>query len=317
MSSVDLDLDDYELRARAMQGLDAAYWPMPLAPIPAPPGLSPHSSIKAVDAEITLPQHRPSLQAPKNIMCSLLAMHNETERLTARHATQFEADVKKTMAEIDDLSIKKDEAIQNEADLVKTRETWSALATIAEYITGIAAIILGTAIYAVAAVPGALIIAAGAIGTTNRVIHDTHVLKTFVEWYTKSVDLQKKITNFVETSAFFLQLGLGLAGGIGAWKAGAFAAANAASANDIVQKFSSIVAPASGVVSAGATVGTKIYEKRISDANATIKELDCDISTGNHSITKESGKINRDIEDTESEVEVIRRAIKNLEVSQD
>lgn len=317
MASVDLDLDEYELRARAMQGMEAAYWPMPLAPVLAPPGLSPHSSIGPVDKEVAIPQHRPSLSAPKNIMCSLLAMHNETERLTARNAAQFELDVNRSMADIERLSAEKDEAIKNEAEAIKSRATWSALSTIAEYITGVAAIILGTAVYAVAAIPGALIIAAGAIGTANRVLHDTHILHAIVEWATKSAELQKKITNFVETSAFFLQMGLGLAGGIGAWKVGAFAAMNAASGTDVVQKIASVITPASSVIGSGAKVGTKFYEKRISDALAQMKELDCDMTSDNQYMTKETGKISRTIEETESQVEVIRKAIKNLEVSQD
>ncbi len=317
MASVDLDLDEYELRARAMQGMEAAYWPMPLSPVLAPPGLSPHSSIGPVDKEVAIPQHRPALSSPKHIMCSLLAMHNETERLTARNASQFELDVNRSMADIERLSAEKDEAIKTEAEAIKSRATWSALSTIAEYITGVAAIILGFAVYAVAAIPGALIMTAGFVGTANRVAHDTHILHACVEWYTKSAELQKKITNFVETSAFFLQMGLGLAGGIGAWKVGAFAAMNAASGTDVVQKIASVITPASSLASAGTKIGIKFHEKRISDALAQLKELDCDMTTDNQYLTKETGKISRTIEETESQVEVIRKAIKTLEVSQD
>ncbi len=317
MTSVDLNLDDDELRARAIQGMGPASWPLPLSPVLAPPGLSPNSSIGPVEREAATPQHRPALASPTHIMCKLLSMHNETERLTARNAEQFEADVTRGMADIDRLAAEKDEALRNEAEAIKSRATWSALSTIAEYITGIASIMLGAAIYSVAAIPGALIIAAGAVGTANRVIHDTHILHALVEWYTKSVEVQKRITSFIETSAFFLQMGLGLAGGIGAWKVGAFTAMNAASGTDIVQKMVSVIAPASAVISSGTRIGVKFHEKRISDAMAQMKEIDCEMAFESQSMTKETAKINRGIEDTESQVEVLRKAIKTLEVSQD
>ena len=313
MASVDLDLDEYELRARALQGMEAAYWPKPLTPIAAPPGLSPLSSIRPADKETPIPQLRPALSAPKNVMYDLIASHQETERLANKSAANFDADVTKNMADINRLSAEKEEALEREAEAAKARATWSTLSNVAQYITGAGAITLG---FAIGGLPGLCMGLAGGIGITNRVVHDTQLLKAGVEWYTKSNELQRKITNHIEMGAFFLQMGLGLAGGVIAWHTGALAGAQV-SGDIIKDKLASILTGAGGVISAGSQVGSGYYQKKLAYLQAEMRDIDTRTTLDHQAMYHDSAQMTKMIELTQTQAEEMKKSIHALEVSQD
>ena len=315
MASVELDLDDdYELRARSMQGVGPAHWQMPFIPIETPKGLSSLSSIGSAEYEPPVPQHRPSLPAPQtHIMYRLLPLHNETERLTRKSTDLFDRDITQSMAEIDKLSLEKEEALKNEAEATKARASWSTLAVVSTYITSISAMSLG---YAVGGLPGLCIGAGGCVGVTHQVLRDTHLLQVTVAWYDKSEEQQKRITQNIEMGAFYLQMGHGLAGGVAAWQTGAFASIQAGSTLDMVRKASSLISTTSGIATAGFSIGAQLYNKRILDMHARAKELDTYITSESHNITQETSRIRKTLEADDSEVEQLRKAIYNLEVSQ-
>jgi len=304
-TSIGLDLDDYELRARAMQGMEAAYWPMPLAPILAPPGLSPLSSLGVAEKETPTPQHRPSLPEPTNIMHALIDMHNMTEELNAKGARNFKADVAISMANLKKLELEKQEELEKAAHATSSASTWSTLATVAQYIAGAGGIALG---WAIGGLPGLCIGIAGGAALTPQIIRDTKIMN----WFTQSAELQNTITQYIETTAIVVQLGLGLAGGVMAWKAGAFAATTALST---AKQTASAIETASGVLGGAATVGAQYHKKQLSDTYARMKEIDCGISTESQDITQKHGQVNRALDNSELEVQVIRDAIRKLAVS--
>lgn len=312
MPSVDLDLDEYELRARAMQGMEATHRSMSLIPIAAPGGLSSVSSIRPTEKETPIPQHRPSLAAP-NIMHALIATYNKTESLLNKRAQIFDVEVSKAMADIDKLSTEKQEALEKEVEAVKARETWSTLSNIAQYIMSIGTITLG---FALGGIPGLCLGLAGGVGITNRVAHDTNLLQAGVEWYTKSNELQRKITQTIEMGAFFLQMGLGLAGGILAWQSGALSAAQVNGA--VVQKkVESVLAGAGGVVSATSRVGMSYYDKKMAYLQAHMRDLDTQTVLDHQTLYHDSVQMSKMIELTQSEGDVMKRSIQAQEVSQD
>lgn len=305
--------DDDELRTRAMQGIGGVSF-TPLAGTIAPPGLSPISSISEAPEKEPVPQHRPTLAPPRHIMIDIIGSHMETERLAGKNVRMFDAEVAKNLTDIDKLSVEKQEAIESEAKAAKARTTWTALSLIAQYVSSVGLIILGTAL---GGVPAALLVGAGVIGIGNRILHDTNLLQVAVEWYTKSEELQKKITHNIEMGAFFLQMGLGLAGGFAAWHAGAFAGLQAANTLAVTQKTTSIISAASGLMNAGSQVGIAIYNKRIADLQARMKEINMGITTDHQTMYQDSNRVNRMIESYQMETEVMQKAIRNLEVSQD
>ncbi len=315
MSDLSLDLDDdYERRAR-LGGI--GHFPLqpllnPILPVPLG-SASPISSIDVAEQRPTTAKRQsPALPLPsKNIMLEVLRAHNETERLTGKQTDIFHAEVTQNSADLEKLSGEKDEALRKEAEAAKSRDSWSAFSNIAQYITGIGTIFVGTTM---GGVPGAVMVAAGVVGTGNRIIQDSGFLKAAVAWYTQSDELQRKITHQIETTASALSLGLGLAGGAAAWYAGTFAVASGV---ELAQKISIATTTASTIAGASSQVGVNVYNKRKSDILATMKEIDLKMTTASQKTTQEVSTMSQLFESNNSENDVVRRAIQNLEVPLD
>jgi hypothetical protein len=282
------------------------------------PGYNPEFKITspALDTTSTLapvPQTRPMLPAPKHIMLDVLSSHMETERLSGKAAKIFDTDITQGLADLEKISAEKQEALENEARSAKARATWSTLSIVAQYISSAGLIALGASS---GGITSALLIAAGGIGILNRAAHDTNLLQAATAWYTKSAELQKKITNNIEMGAFFLQMGLGLAGGFAAWQTGALAAAQI-SGTAIKTKTASIITGASGVLSTGSKVGASYYDKQIAYLQAQLKELDKDATLGNQEVTETAQSLSKMVEQNQNEAEELRKMIQTLYVSQD
>ncbi len=293
-------LDD-DLIARTIQGFSSEPV-LPLAPIPL--GLSsPHSTIEEV-----APLYTPILMPPKeNIMLKVIGAHQETERLAGKRTQAFEAESAVALAEIDRLSLEKEEAFRQELEAAKSRDSWSTIASVAQYITSFGSVVLGMT---VGGVPGFLIGASGVIGGALRLTRDTHLLDPAVEWYTKSVELQTSIKEQIDMGATYLQLGLGLAGGAAAWYTGALAA----HATDYLTKLPSVIAATGQAAKTGAELGKAYHNKRIADVNANAKELELDISEQRQTLTHQTKEIGEVLDADESELEQIRKAIQRQEV---
>ncbi len=305
-------LDEEELRIRSLQGAGGVHF-TPVASIMAPQGISSVSSIGPAEKR-EVPQHRPALPTPRqNVMIDVLGAHRETERLMAKGARVFDEEIVKSMADVDKLAAERQEALENEAKNVKARTTWSTLSIVAQYISGIGLIALG---WACGGLPAFLLIAAGGVGIVNRVIHDTNFLQAAVAWWTKSVELQQKIVRNIEMGAFFLQMGLGLAGGFAAWQTGALAAAHINSAI-IKEKLVSTITGAAGVLSMGAKVGSSHYDKKIAYIQARMKEIDAQTNIDHLTMYNDSIQISKMVDSTQSQTEELRKAIRAQEVPQD
>lgn len=309
-------LDDDDLLVRSLQGVPSPFPFEPIRPIPSP-GHSPLSSISAAE-KTEVPKHRPTLSSPNvNVMAPLIALHLETERLEGKAAAAFRQDITESLDKMDRLNAEKQEALEKEAKAMKARDTWTVLGHVSQYVAGASAIIFGAATLAIAPAAGWLLIASGGLGLANRVLHDTPLLETIVAWKTESEELQKKYTHQIEMGLFYLQMGLGLAGGIWAWQAGAFAAAQATTTQAALQKATSIVATASGVMSVGSQVGVAVQNKKRADMEALIHRLSGQITTEQQTIYQNISEINRAIEGGQSQVEELRQLIQTLQISFD
>ncbi|MES2274029.1 MAG: hypothetical protein V4487_07545 [Chlamydiota bacterium] len=308
-----------ELRARTVQNIataqDAAALPIKIA---APQGLSCVSSIAASPKKETAFASRPELEPPKkHYMIDLLKAHQETERLTHKQSKLFETQVNLDTAELEKLSLEKEEALKKAAQEAATRDTWGVFATVAQYIAHAATIIVGIACIAtgVGTAAGALLIASGGLGLLNRVMHDTHGWQAVVSWFTKSQELQIKIANQIEMGAFFLSLGLGLAGGIWAYKAGAFAAAAAdVGKQGLIAKIGQVVTVGSTVMGAGSRFGGSVSERRLAHHHARIKEIETQMTTNHQTIYQNSSDVEKMLETNQSIGEEIRKGISASQV---
>lgn len=311
-----IDFDEEELRARAVQAISTSEIPQTLGTQPTPNGVSSGiSSIEEVDAaNPVVPALRPVLEEPDvHYMYKVLHAQAQVEESTARSSQLFDAQMKRDLAEMDRLSLEKEEELKKQAEAAATRDTWETLSNIGQYIAGAGAIALGTAL---GGIPGFLLVAGGVAGVGSRVIKDTNLLQVAVNWYTKSEELQKTITQRIEMGLFFLQMGLGLAGGYSAWTTGAFAATNL-SALDVSQKFSGAISGASSAMTISGKVGSNFYDKQVNDHRALATELNGELTAQGHQISQDTGRITQRLQEDEQIAEDVRKAVRNNRITLD
>lgn len=304
---------EIHLHPRAVSSIAPAEIASPFTRAPA--GISSKSSIASSTAEGFAPQTRPILASP---MYEIINTHRETERLTAKSARLFETDTTRTLQEIDELSTERAAELRKEAEAAKARGSWSTLSTIAEYIAGIGFLLLGTALTATPAgfVSGVSLIASSVIGLGIKTLHDTHLLHSAIELFTKSEELQKKIAQKIEMGAFFLQMGLGLAGGIGAWKTGALAAARI-NGSITYQTISSAMTGANQALSITGRIGSTHYQKKMAYSQARLQEIETTKVITEQELQQETKQLVKMIESTQSQTDQAHQAIRALQVSQD
>lgn len=303
---------DEKLRSRSVQGIYTPPLPLPLTPIEIPSGLSTVSSIEPAEPR-EIPRLKPQIPEPRNVMLDVLKLHLETERLAGKGAQIFDSEIKQSLAEIDRLSEEKLQALQTCAKETQNRATWSALSNVAQYVGSASMIALAASAGGVSAFCLGL---AGVIGLSRRVAEDTNLLNTAVAWWTKSEESQQRIKSHIEMGTFYVQMGLGLAGGFLAWHSGSLAAAEIT--NETIKSNSKfIIGTASGIAGAGARIGQEYHTKQIRDIQARMKEIEGQMTSDHNKVTQDSTQMSKMIEAAQAESDELRKAIQALQISID
>lgn len=302
LDALSLDLDDEELRARSVQGIGGVDLNRLAKAMAVPTGISAVSSIAESEAKVEKPIHRPVLPQPKHVMIDVIKTHLETERLNDKAAKNFDGEISELLSDIKKLETEKEEALRNQAEATKSQKTWTILATIAQYVSSAGIFALGVATVAASPLAGGLLIASGLVGLGNQILHDTSLLDTIVSWWTKSEELQQKVARNIEMGMFFLQMGLGIAGGILAWRAGT-----------LTQTGMERVVAGIGVATAAINLGMKYYEKTVADLQARLTEINGSITSNQQHMNTSNTEMTKMIETSESLAEEIKKGIKSLE----
>ncbi len=303
----------------------------PLKPLaPAPLGLAsdPISKIEPAPLpfppELLTPLYRPELSAPnidpnRNIMYDLFEVHKKTEEQASRGTKILKWQIDSDMADIERLTLEKQQALEKHAKEVKTKNTWGILGKIAQYITSAATIVFGIACIAtgVGSAAGALLIASGGLGLASRVMTDTGAWHAVVKWFTKSEELQLKLAQRIDMGLFFLSLGLGLAGGILALHSGAFAALRGVGPEAIAQKASQILALAGGTSTAVTRVGEAASDNKVKKLDALLKLDEGGIFLDYEKMNENTKSSVRMVETSTSILDVIKEAISSRVVTFD
>ena len=220
MSTVALDWNDTDkLRVHGLFSPDAALF-QPVRPVPN--GLSSDSSIGRTEGELPTTHHRPQLEMPKrHYMLDLLDLHREVEGAVTKELSIFKTQSNSDLKAIENLEKEKSEALRKNAEDAASRNNWSVIGNIAQYLTASSSIAIGASL---SGGWGSLLIASGVVGLGNRVVRDTVGWQTVASWFTKSVENQKRLVQQIEMGFLAVELGTGLAGGLGACATGSFSA---------------------------------------------------------------------------------------------
>lgn len=161
---------------------------------------------------------------------------------------------------IDRLSKEQFARLEEEADSLKSKAKWEISAIIAQYASAAAALTMG---FLMGGVAGACLVASGAVGAGVRVAQDSGLTERI---------LDKKQIAHLQMATLFMQLSLGAAGGILTWQANALAIHQ--TALESLQKASSLFDVVGGVANTTSHVGMKVYEQKIAELQAKLKEIE-------------------------------------------
>lgn len=296
------DLDDLLERTKALQGMSALNTPLePSIPIPAPHGLSSESSIGLAPKKDPTPHQRPMLAEPRNVYLDLINTTMTSERLAGKSSGLLESQSKEVTEEIERLSNEVQEAINKEAESIKSRDTWATLSNVAQYTLAIGSILGGIMC---GGIPGAVLIASGVIGIGSGIIRNTDILKTAVQWYTKSEELQKSIIQFIEMGMFTLQLGLGLAGGVALWHMEA-------------AKYLPYVTTGLSLLTSVTRTGAEWHKWTISDLQARQALLNSQITAKKHDLSTDTSKLNNLLQTIGDQTRETQKIIQSSQISID
>lgn len=203
-------------------------------------------------------------------MLDLLYLHQKVEDTVAKELIVFKAQSKTDVAEIERLQKAKDEALQKYAADAASRNNWTVLGNIAQYLVAGTSIAVGITLGGW----GTMLVASGVAGLGYRVIRDTVGWESVAAWLSKSVETQKKLVHQIEMGFLTVELGTGLAGGVGACWAGSFSVIAKASRLDNARKLVGGLQGVGSMVKTTSQLGRAFVDKRVNDVQAEIRVLD-------------------------------------------
>lgn len=203
----------------------------------------------------------------------VLKLHALAEEVAGSHIGHISKQIRQDSAELEQLNLKKTEEIRKHVLEVSKDSTWSFLSNIFQYFLSTATIVLGGILVGtgVGATAGAFLIAAGGLGLLDRVAKDTGAYIAIASYFTKSLEMQQRIANWITTTILFATIGLGVTGGImSSLSTGIEVARNSMTAVDAAKK----VEIAIGLASAGVAVGKTHSDKQTAQIQKSLQLIE-------------------------------------------
>jgi hypothetical protein len=270
----------------------------------------------AAPAEKETSRIRPKLKEPEkpeiHFMLPLLRIQSEMERLQQKEGAVCEIETTAAMERMQALNVKRMELLRNHAQAIASKQSWSALQTVAQYVASVSSIVLGAAIVSIAPVASWFLIASGAIGLLNRAMTDTGGWQWIVSRFTASKEQQIKIAEWIDSTAVYLSMALSVCGAIGAYQAGAFSLLTQTGRDAIMNKIMQIVTLSSGALQAVSRLGIAQAERNVSYFKAALKESEAASFQAREDVQANVGHLRKMIEITEAISDAVKSAINSI-----
>ena len=288
----------------------------PSLPIPAGIADTPSSIGRAEEASLKA-FHHPQLSLPKNYhyMCDLISMHQGVERVVSRDIELFKEHSAQDRATLDRLEQEKNDAIRKYAQDTAARDTWSVWATVAQMMASGASIVSGVAIVSNAPLAAAVLIASGAIGLGNRVMQDTGGWQKIANWWSHSIDDQRKTAERLQMYTAYTSLGVGLAGGVFSLSNGALSAAAAEiTKTTAASKLLSAIQYGGTTLNASFQLGRSFTDKRMSDLQEKMLRIDLQMENTRMDVSQQTLDAKNLIETDQAIATELQKAIAQSEI---
>lgn len=256
---------------------------------------------------------RKFVQQLKNFQYTLAKLQVKSDQLTGESVEGFEAEIQKDLAKLQKLNQELKAAIAEHIKATQDEKKWGVWQNVLQYFIAATSIVFGVALIAtgVGVVAGALLVAAGGLTLVNRIMSDTGAWQLLVGYFTESHEMQKKIASRIEMGMFLLSLAMSLTGGAMAFQAGAM--------TELVtlDKAVKIVTLTSALINGGFELGRAVVNKKAQDMKAKILLISGETTDIQYKMQRDSSSIEEAQKILQETVELIKRAISQLEVIAD
>lgn len=225
----------------------------------------------------------PQLEPPRNLneaahppvhyMIDLIHLHDGVQDTVKKELGLLDEQWNVHREELRQLEEEKNKMLQEYAKEIASKNTWNVWSSIAHSLIAGTSIVLGASTLQTAPCIGALLIAYGIVGLTNKTIQATGGWHKLEAWFRGSVELEKSYARKMEMCAFCLELGLGMMGGVASLANGILSPTFLTRENILRNWRSSIQLVGSGT-RAAFYLQKGFVEKRVSDLGAHLTALD-------------------------------------------
>ena len=138
---------------------------------------------------------------------------------------------------------------------------------------------------------------------------DTGGWKAVASWFTKSEELQVKWARRIDVGLFFVSVGLGIAGGIWAYKVGALGAAAAGTTASKIEKIGTGLGLVGTIVQGSSRIGEATIDRKVGNLTMKIKEEEGAMTLLYHGSSEKAKNVEGTLEGSQSTGDGIQRAV--------
>ena len=301
------------VRVRPIEEIPSS--PISIAPIQLP------NSAQSTIAPAAIPDgHKPSLLRPSltaplvDFMYPIIRVYEEMERLVHLEILTCDRETKNSLNRLMELDKQKIEMLRQRAKDFESRDTWKVFQTVSQYIASSAAIVLGITLLGPAPVASAFLIASGGLGLLNRAVSDSGLWEWVASRFTASVELQRLVSERIDSCMVYLSTALALFGAINAYQAGALALLPDTGRDVVMNKALQILAIGNGALRFISRCGIARMEKKIQNLTQEIKNQETQMVCVRQEIQIRTPNLKRIIELSETIAENVKQAIESQHI---
>lgn len=301
------DLWEEQERVKRLQLFQETLLPLAIKPI-VPLGLSPLSSLtEAPKIDPPAPSTlQPKLELPRvHYMYDIAKLYDRIESLVTDYTVQLKGQTQIDLTQLERLSEANIQKIQEHARAMAAKQTWDTFTLISQYIASSTSIVLGIGLVSTGAgaVAGGFLIAAGALGLTNRIATDLGAWHALTQYFTKSQELQQQYTQWIDLAVSGISFVTTVTSLICAYQAGTLAMSGA----DLAQKISQVLALSSTAAGAGTRIGSAHSNKQGLELLADLKEIEMNSFLVRQQLKSNSSEFVKNNEARQTAIEQFKR----------
>ena len=158
-------------------------------------------------------------------------------------------------------------------------------------------------------------VASGGLALVNGILSDTGAWTAIAAWFFKSEEIQLKFARWIDKGLFFVSVGLGIAGGIWAYKVGALSAAAAGTTVSKIKNITTGVGFVGTVIQGSSRIAEATIDRKVGNINMKMKEVEGLMTLLYHQSSEGAKNVEGALQGLQSTTDGVQRAIDGSRVN--